>query len=1775
MTAPHTDLTRHLSHALSTESHAVNVHKHLTTNHGKAKICSGLTTIAASILLMQSNTSYAAPAQDSSAKTHAINNIASSVYNVENGAEILATQSNQVSVHTTILPKYGVSLTQPALKIIAAGSEVQWINTLTNTGNIDETIRLSFGVPNTLSNFVVYQDINKNGLIDASDPQVFDKIQIGQNESIDLIVKALTDKNLKNNDTASIKVGAVVIEDESITAHATDKLRVIAPSIEFTDKSFNKIETQDQIGNDVYVQTSYAQCNINSNAPDQALVTITSSKTKDTYTLKATETGNNTGIFRLSAPTELNANAINDNIIQTLDGDMLKASLDACISPSGNPVKITQNIFTQIQMMDPKSNLQVVKTADVKAAELGDYVNYSINITNTGKNNATVYDINLKDALPRGFTYVEGSARVDGKPVADFSSKGKYKVLGLGTLTQGQNKTVTYQALVGATALAGDGINTAFVTGNDTSGKTITSRPSKWKVDVSRNAINEKGIIVGKVYNDINRDGIQQKQDGELGVAGVRLYMENGNFVVTDAEGKYDFYGIDAKTHVLKIDRTTLPANVELIEQSNRNTGDPSSVFVDVKYGELHRADFAIVDGMDDTSEHLKDILIERSKSTGDNNDALEKTVRNQLDIEPRAITIDNRTFKEASGCKQNNSLDQRLSCDNAIVDTEQDLQSIEVMPLNLVTAPKPVLLEEYLKKVSNNNVNFINLSDQQQLIDKIQLIQIQAPLDTKFTLYANGQPVSAEKIGKTAEQKKQSVAAYDYYAVKLEAGKNILKGVATNTDGEVISEQSITVFAPDTLQNIEAHQQDKLVSADGNSIYQVVIRLKDKNGRPYPSDTLVTLDTNIGQVNLKDTSTDVPGTQVIVTGGELLVPIKAPTTAGDGVLTVTANNIKQTIPLQFTPHLRPLIAVGIIDGSISLKGFDSSKVSSAEGLFEQELEEFSGNNDYSTNGRAAMFLKGKVRGDYLLTLSYDSDKGNERLFRDIEPSEYYPVYGDASAKGFDAQSSSKLYVRLDKGRSYAMYGDIKTQVDNDEGLKLGQYNRTLTGFKAQYEDDNTRIVGFAAETNTTQRVMETQGLGISGPYPLAVNFNNVLENSEIVEVITRDADNPGVVISKKQLTRFADYEIDPISRSIYLKNPIASQDFDGNPIYLQVTVETDDGGEKYWVGGIAGKQQINDAVSVGASYVKSDNPLNEETLASVNSVIQINKNLKFVAEYAKNKSENSGLQKNTTQTHAIKNQKVEGDAMRLELTYDDKKRTRAKAYYNKADTGFVSQSSPITAGRTESGIDIDYKLDSKRKTTAKLEGIRSEDNNTDTIQQGVKASIERQLTDNITAEIGARYYKQNNTAQTLQTQSAPEVVSLTNNTVFNDNIINQSALNNTNSNAKDVEGTTLLAKVTVDLPKLNRSKIFAEYEQDINNSSRNATSIGAETALGNMGRFYARHDLINSLSGNYGLDDTSERNRTVIGFDANYMKDGKVYSEYRTRNSISAREAEAAIGLKNKWYIQEGLTVNTLIERIESLEGKKDKTSTAASVGVEYLANKNYKASGRLEKRWGEKSDTLLASAGVAYRYDDNITLLAKDIYSNVDYTNGHRMMNRFQLGAAYRDYDSNQLDMLAKVEYRTDDNQTGTAPYQKDATIWSWHGNYHPTRPLTISGHYAGKHTQYKTNNSDNSNTAHTAYIRGLYDINEKWDAGLQAGTYWNDQADDVAYMLGAEVGYSPMTNLWLSLGYNFAGYNDDDIAYEDTTAQGAYFRMRFKFDENLFKRNDAKVNKRLLPE
>jgi large repetitive protein len=68
--------------------------------------------------------------------------------------------------------------------------------------------------------------------------------------------------------------------------------------------------------------------------------------------------------------------------------------------------------------------------------------------------------------------------------------------------------------------------------------------------------------------------------------------MLDGTYVITDNEGKYSLCGVKPQTHVIKVDRTTLPKGSRMLPSSNRNAGVGDSLFVDMKGGELARADF-------------------------------------------------------------------------------------------------------------------------------------------------------------------------------------------------------------------------------------------------------------------------------------------------------------------------------------------------------------------------------------------------------------------------------------------------------------------------------------------------------------------------------------------------------------------------------------------------------------------------------------------------------------------------------------------------------------------------------------------------------------------------------------------------------------------------------------------------------------------------------------------------------------------------------------------------------------------------------------------------------------------------------------------------------------------------------------------------------------------------------------------------------------------------------------------------------------------------------
>ena len=145
--------------------------------------------------------------------------------------------------------------------------------------------------------------------------------------------------------------------------------------------------------------------------------------------------------------------------------------------------------------------------------------------------------------------------------------------------------------------------------------------------------------------------------------------------------------------------------------------------------------------------------------------------------------------------------------------------------------------------------------------------------------------------------------------------------------------------------------------------------------------------------------------------------------------------------------------------------------------------------------------------------------------------------------------------------------------------------------------------------------------------------------------------------------------------------------------------------------------------------------------------------------------------------------------------------------------------------------------------------------------------------------------------------------------------------------------------------------------------------------------RAYARHEFLSSLGSRFALNTEQERRATVIGLQSEYIQDTDGFTEYRVRDVISGRDAEAAMGLRNRWQILPGLGLHTSLERVQTLSGAVDGDATAAALAVSYTANEDWKGTGRIEYRIGEVQDTLLSTVGLAAKIDDNWSVLGRSL--------------------------------------------------------------------------------------------------------------------------------------------------------------------------------------------------
>jgi large repetitive protein len=211
--------------------------------------------------------------------------------------------------------------------------------------------------------------------------------------------------------------------------------------------------------------------------------------------------------------------------------------------------------------------LRITKTTPQTLVTRGGLVAYAISVTNPGR--SPVPNAEVIDRLPAGFVYRAGTAQVDGvnqEPVV----RGSVLAWGGLTVQPGQTRTVQMVTIVGANVREGDHVNQAraAITGTDAGISNTSEATVRLQPDVDFDCTD----VIGKVFDDRNGNGRQD--DGEPGLAGVRVATPTGQLITTDADGRYHIVCIvvpnaeRGSNVAIKLDARTLPTGYRVTTEN-------------------------------------------------------------------------------------------------------------------------------------------------------------------------------------------------------------------------------------------------------------------------------------------------------------------------------------------------------------------------------------------------------------------------------------------------------------------------------------------------------------------------------------------------------------------------------------------------------------------------------------------------------------------------------------------------------------------------------------------------------------------------------------------------------------------------------------------------------------------------------------------------------------------------------------------------------------------------------------------------------------------------------------------------------------------------------------------------------------------------------------------------------------------------------------------------------------------------------------------------------
>ena len=1416
--------------------------------------------------------------------------------------------------------------------------------------------------------------------------------------------------------------------------------------------------------------------------------------------------------------------------------------------------------------LDPEldTDLSLYKTASVSEVSIGSSINYSIRIQNHSKR--SLYAVKVRDYLPRGFNYVDGTATLNGNPINDPDGSPRPDLLftnlpfvegAADGVLDTKEHTLSYRVRITAGAVGSDGVNTAQATGNTETGVSLESNETQVRVKIERDGVlQDKAIIFGKVYVDVDCNNIQN--GGEWPIGGVKLYLEDGTWAITDANGQYSIYGLDPGDHAIKLDPLTLPEGIIFKPTDNRQMADPQSRLVDLNSGEYHRADFAAACpkvNRDQVEAEINarnagrtDWMLENAQKYDPDkelsNDDLQRTSEIDGDIssgkdsdltsfsrlskkEKRSLTtgysIQLAKFREKSLAERSLAkLSEELQKQAFIhesgdfftvrhgfdLDKKSAYATMKVLKLDKSALVVPTIYEQVSDEVADRLETPRGLETMTPAKEAVKSVtkaqakkgawlwpESDVSLDGRFmavirkgltpTLMLNGKAIPKSQLGEQIENRRESAQVAAWYGVQLQPGKNKLEVVSKDMFGNKRILAKGTFTRPVSAEKMVLEKRTDQLPADGGRSYlPITLKLLDANGNLARGVNFVTLEASDGQWVERDVQDQVQGRQIRVVNGLRVVHLRSSERSGTIRVRISDGSMRaETDIIQIAP-LRPLIAIGLVEigGNIFDRG-NSSPFADIE-------------DDLDAN--AAVFLKGKVRGDMHLTMSVDTDKEDDaQLFRDINPNKSYPIHGDSSQRGYEAQSRSKVYAKLEKNKDSVMWGDFVT-----DGKSLNEdvtrVQRTLTGANLVTKSGLIQAQLFVSELDEQNIIERIRGLGVALNYKLRTA--PIVMNSETLEIITVSRDNPGVVLSTTTLSRFGDYTLDHVTGELSFGEAVPINDEDLNPVYIRATYDVEGNGDDYTVAGARLSHEVKPGFKLGLNYTIDQHDTDGFELYGL--TVDYKNDNGFVVRGSVGRMSHEDLTEDS------------GVAGRLYLAREWRDKSLTSITLGRASEGFTNSAAGISENREE--LSIKHKAKVFDKLSAEIEAIHSKMLDTDDVEQSIGVTADMDVKD-WTLKGGVRHIRQEDSTGTEQFQTF-----------------------------------TIGVKKSLNIAG-RKGSIATEYEQDFDSTDRRRIAVIGDLQVHEKVKLYARGERINSLSGVSGLSSTvSEQDTIAIGVKSNFLKSTELFSEYRVRGGIDSRDLETASGIRGSYELTKGFSISPHLEIVNNLGGDGN-DSIAASIAFTDKRSTDQVSSLRLETRHDDDREYYGLQADYVRRLNSNWSALVKNTLRYELPESGDDLLdNTFTLGLAYRPRRENHRHSLF---FYQNNEERGGDNGDCSTHILSTHQNYEVNQDVLLSGRLGGKTEDCDGVKSD----AVVMDGRLTWDLTNRLDLDLHAGVLATDSLGEQQYSFGAGVNYLVRKNLRVGIGYNLTGFQDEDLDPENYNDKGLYIGLKYKFDEN----------------